>query len=323
MMNDIMPKIMITVRLVLFVVALGAGVIILFVGTQAALAASTKDIAIVEGSTLTVGDIFDNAGSNADYVLGPAPQPGKDMVLNARTLYRIASALKIDWRPENAAQQVVVRRAATLVSPDVIEEALTRALEGQPGLNDKFTMTISGGLDAIVLPQNETPDVEVTALAYDSSRDTFTASLAAPSKKNPIKTMTVVGQLERILSVPVLKSALRNGDIIGAHDIEWVDIPARNTQSNMLLAEKDVIGLTPRRVAMAGKPLLTGELQSPTLVTRGDEVTIVFADGPLLLSTKGKAMQTGAKGDPVRVTNINSNKSFDAFVTGSREVTVR
>lgn len=322
-MNDVMPKILITVRIVLFLAGLGVGVVILFAGTRAALAASVKDIAIVTGERLTVGDLFDGVQENADYVLGPAPQPGKDMVLDARTLYRIATALKLDWQPASSAQQVIVRRAATVIPADMVKQTLEKALSEQPGLNGKFTLAMHSGADAIVLPQGEKATVEIAALSYDPTRDTFDATLAAPSQNNPLKKVTVTGQVERIVPVPVLKNALRNGDVIGAHDIDWVDVPSRNVQHDMLLEEKNVIGMTPRRIAMAGKPLTAGDLQQPLLVSRGEEITIIFADGPLHLSTKGKAMQSGAKGDYVRVTNINSNKSFDAFVTASREVTVR
>ncbi len=323
MMNDIVPKILITVRIVLFLAGLGAGVIILFAGTRAALAAGLRDIAVVTGDRITVGDIFDGARDNADYVLGPAPQPGKDMVLDARTLYRIAAALKLDWKPQSSADSIVVRRAATVIPVTQIEDVLKSALEKQPGLDDKFTMTMMNSLDPMVLPQGEDASVEVAALSYDATRSMFDATLVAPSKDNPLKKIHLTGQIERIMAIPVLKNSLRNGDLINAHDLDWVDVPVRNVQHDMLVNEKDVLGMTPRRIIAAGRPMIVNDLQQPVLVSRGDEVTISFANGPIQLSTKGRAMQNGARGDSVRVTNINSNKSFDAFVTGSREVTVR
>lgn len=323
LVREIWPAISIVVRIVLFVVALFAGVVTLIAGTQAALAASPKNISIVKGDSLTLGDIFNDAGQNADYVLGPSPQPGKDLVLDARALYRIASAMKLDWKPASSAEQVIVRRAATVIPSTHIEDTLRGALAEQPGINGKFTMNVNGGIDNMVLPEGMAQTVEIAAINFDPSRDMFEASLVAPSAEKPLKRMSVTGQIERIVSVPVLKNALRNGDIINAHDIDWVDIPARNVQRDMLLEEKDVVGMTPRRIAMAGKPMIASDLEQPKLVERGDTVTITFMDGALLLSTKGTAMQTGAKGDVIRVTNINSNKTLDAQVTGDREVIVR
>ena len=140
-----------TLRIVLFVLALGIGVATLIAGTQAALAANLKNISIVTGDELKLGDLFDGLEKNADYVLGPAPQPGKDMVLNARTLYRISTALNLSWRPASSSEQIIVRRAATVVPQNKIEEALKEALSGE-GLEGRYNLLISGGDQQMILP---------------------------------------------------------------------------------------------------------------------------------------------------------------------------
>lgn len=322
MINEIAARTILTVRLVLFIVMIGVAVVALIAATQSALAASLKSVSVVNGDRLTVGDIFDGAGRHADYVLGPAPQPGKDMVLDARTLYRIAAAMKLDWQPSSGADQVVVSRAATVVPVSQIETALRERLSAA-ALEGKFTMKFNGAIEPIVLPDGTDEHVEIAAMNFDPARDIFEASLVAPSRDNPLKRMNVSGQIERIVTVPVLSTSLRSGDVIGARDIGWIDVPARSLPRETLLKESDLIGHTPRRVAMAGKPLLANDIQPPTMVERGDTVTIIFQNGPLVLSTKGKALQTGARGDIIRVSNLSSNKTFDAQVNASREVIVQ
>lgn len=76
-------------------------------------------------------------------------------------------------------------------------------------------------------------------------------------------------------------------------------------------------------MAHAGKYMIKGKLQKPQLVDRGEPVTITYRQGVLLLTAKGKAMQSGAKGDIVRVTNVNSSKTIDATVIGSNQVVAR
>ena len=117
MSHHTISHILLTLRIILFVLTVSAGIIALMVGSQAALAASLKDSAVVETDTLTLGDLFDGLDHNRDYVLGAAPQPGQDMVLGARTLYRIAKAMNLPWRPSNAAEQITVRRTATVIPP--------------------------------------------------------------------------------------------------------------------------------------------------------------------------------------------------------------
>src|SRR5690606_35175824 len=111
-------------KIALFALTLGACLFILVAGTQAALAASLKDVSIVKSDVITAGDLFEGAVKNGDYVLGAAPMPGKDLVLNARTLYRIASALDIDWRPQSTAEQIVIRRSATVIPASDIKKKL-------------------------------------------------------------------------------------------------------------------------------------------------------------------------------------------------------
>ena len=89
-------------------------------GSKMAMAASLKQISVVSDDVLRLGDVFDNISRNADYVLGAAPKPGEDMVLNARTLYRIASAMDVEWRPATSGDSITIRREANIIPFDII-----------------------------------------------------------------------------------------------------------------------------------------------------------------------------------------------------------
>jgi flagella basal body P-ring formation protein FlgA len=300
----------------LALIVMGAGIL---VGTKVALAASLKSVSIVESDTLTLGDIFDGVERNANYVIGAAPKPGQDMTLNARTLYRIASSLDVNWRPISSSDQIVVRRQATVVSYDEIEDTIRNALKNK-GVSGTFNVSLNSGKPTIVLPNNLDSAAEISAFDFDVQRDVFRATLAAPSKDNPVKKLQVTGMVERLVSVPVLRSNMQNGDVISQHDIKMIVVPQNSLQHNVIMDAEKMIGLTPRRIAYAGKYILDGTLGRPILVNRGDKVSITYKEGPLILTAKGKAMQSGAKGDLVRVTNINSSRTVDAFVTGSHQV---
>lgn len=175
----------------------------------------------------------------------------------------------------------------------------------------------------MVLPNDLPQNVEISALHYDNQKDYFQATIVAPSIGNPVKKMLVSGMVERMVKVPVLHGNLQNGDIIGTNDIKIIDVPQKSLQHNIIMDADDLIGMTPRRMAYAGKFILDGTLQRPQLVSRGDKVSITFTEGPLILTAKGKALQSGAKGDIVRVTNINSSRTVDAYVSGENQVVVR
>ncbi len=294
----------------------------LFIGIRSAMAASLKDISVIHSDVITVGDLFDNVRNNADYVIGAAPQPGKDMTLNARTLYRIASALDLNWRPATAGDQITIRREANIVSYDMISDSLREALKNK-GVDTNFNVELNNGKPSIVLPKNMPESVEVASLKYNPQRDYFQADLVAPSIDNPLKKISVSGQVKRLVRVPVFNTTLQSGDIIGANDIKMIDVEERSLQHDVIMKPDDLIGLTPRRIAYANKFILKGTLGRPQLVQRGESVTITFTEGSLQLTAKGKALQSGAKGDIVRVTNANSSRTVDAIVSSENQVIAR
>lgn len=319
--RDFLVKLEIATRLALFIFSITIGMVVLLTGARAALAASLRSEAVITGEHIRLGDIFENV-KNADYILGPAPQPGKDMILNAKSLYKIASALNVNWSPATSSEQLVLRREASIVSQDSITKTLEDKLAND-GVDGKFSITYTTPPTDILLPGGTLEQVEVSAINIDIQRDTFNAVLVAPSVQNPLKRINVSGRIERLIPVPVLANTLRNGDLIGARDIDWMDMPKNRIANNTVMDEKDLINMTPRRPIQAGKPIILNELERPKLVDRGDSITLIFANGPMVLTTKGKSMQAGSVGDIVRVSNTGSNKNLEGVVTNYREVTIR
>jgi flagella basal body P-ring formation protein FlgA len=55
---------------------------------------------------------------------------------------------------------------------------------------------------------------------------------------------------------------------------------------------------------------------APTVIHRGDIVTLVYVAPGLQLTTRAKATSDAALGGPVKLINLQSNKSVDAVATG-------
>ena len=283
---------------------------------------SLKYNSVIEGDVITLGDLFSGLDKKADRVLGPAPRPGKDMTLNARTLMRVAIAMDLPWRPASSAEFVTLSRAATVVTPNIIEDALKEEL-GHQGVNGKFGLNILSGLHDIILPQSAAKSVEITSLTFNGSQNRFQATLVAPSSNNPIVRENITGTIERLISVPVLKNTIKNGDVITSSDLSNIDLRSSAVHSGMILNVDDLVGLTPRRILHAGKPIKDSMVEYPQIVQRGELVTMVFNNGLLSLTAQGKALENGAKGDVIRVVNANSSKTLEARITGQKEVAVQ
>lgn len=58
------------------------------------------------------------------------------------------------------------------------------------------------------------------------------------------------------------------------------------------------------------------EQAAPLAVRRGDAVTLVYVAPGLQLTARARALDNGALGQPIRVTNLQSNRIVNAVVTG-------
>jgi hypothetical protein len=52
---------------------------------------------VIDGDSVTVGDLFTNTGENADFVLAPAPTQQKPLVLTKKDLKRVADHFNLTW----------------------------------------------------------------------------------------------------------------------------------------------------------------------------------------------------------------------------------
>jgi flagella basal body P-ring formation protein FlgA len=312
-------------RLLAFLLALALASLMVIACAQNALASQIylKSSATVTDTTIKLGDIFGGLEKNSGKVLGAAPKPGAQMTINARTLLRVALALDLPWRPSDSKEHIVISRAANIVENELIKSAIAEKLVGETGLEGPFEVEFANYDNSIILPHDIMPGAEVKDISLSPKRDWFKATIAAPSSENPVRQRQITGAIKKIVEIPVLKSNLRNGDVINASDIDWLELYERDIQHDYLLEAEHLIGQTPRRMVMAGKPVREIELQAPRIVKRGETVTIIYEDGPLRLTAEGRAIRGGSRGDFIRVVNNSSSRTIDGIVAGKRLVKVK
>lgn len=312
----------ITLKTIILVMVFGYGLLYAVLNIQTAEAADLRAETIIDSAKVHVSDIFLDVPSHKNVVLGNAPQPGQTIILNAKTLQRIANMYDIDWTSQSSADQIVLQRSSQTINADAMLDALKKNLEAK-GLGGEFGVSISNVAPIITLPGDVPATVEVSQISYTPGRDVFTAVLAAPSATNPIKTLSISGLIEKMKDIPVLKTSLKNGDIIGSGDIEWISIAERRMLNDTVMDADKLIGRTPIRAVDANIPVRARDIMSPQLIARGDEVLIQFVSGGMSLSARGKAMQNGAEGERIRVLNLSSNQSLQAEITGDKLVRVQ
>jgi flagella basal body P-ring formation protein FlgA len=284
-------------------------------------AISLKSQAIITGNMITLGDLFEDLKQDNERVLGPAPQPGQNMVLNARTLLRVAHAFDLSWRPKTSYEQITLRRDATIIGSNAIEKSVKEELRKE-GVSSGFKVNFYQAYPKIILPGNVAANVDVKSMSFDRSKNRFSVLLAAPSIDNPIQTLELSGEIVKTITIPVAKDTVQSGDLIDKTMVNWVEIEERQLQSDTIVSFDDLHNMTPRRVLLSGKPISSKDIIAPRLVERGNEVTMVYKHAGMDLTAKGKALQGGSKGDTIRVVNLASSRPIEAKVTADRIVTV-
>ena len=289
--------------------------------SQQAYAVNLKSSATINGNMITLGDLFDGLQNDADRVLGPAPQPGQNMVLNARTLLRVANAFNLPWRPQTSFDQITLRRDATIIGAEVISKTLKEELKNK-GIRNEFKVNFYQAYPKIVLPGNMASSVEIKSIDVDHNNNRFSALVVAPNLENPVQTLELSGEIVKTMMIPVAKDVIQAGDLISKNLIDWIEVEQITLFGDTITSLDELVNMTPRRVLFSGKPVSSKEIIAPRLVERGGEVTMVYENGGMSLTAKGKALQGGSKGETIRVMNLASSRPVEAIVTADHTVTV-
>jgi len=119
---------------------------------------------------------------------------------------------------------------------------------------------------------------------------------------------------------PVLNRTVERGEILAPGDFTTEPLPI--AQARGALNPGDASGREAVRGLRSGAVVRTSDVRAPRLVRRGEPVTIQVRSGGLTISTLGRALGDGSKGDLVRVVASTTNRTLDAEVEGSSAVRV-
>lgn len=93
-------------------------------------------------------------------------------------------------------------------------------------------------------------------------------------------------------------------------------------EANGALDLREIVGMEATRRIVAGSLVRAGDVTRPRLVRRGEAVLIRLQNGPMTITSSGKALSDGAASDSVRVVSTATNRTLDAVVAGAGLVTI-
>ena len=276
----------------------------------------------VNAKVIRLGDLFTSTGDQSSVAVAYAPEPGKRATFDARWLYRVARAYRLEWRPINDRVRAVVTRISQVIGRDEIKGALRDALVDE-GIGPDADIEFSNRLMKLHVPGDSLVGVAVDDIDFDPRSRRFSAVISAPAGSPDARQFQIRGRIYKTVEVPVLVRRVLAGDSIKASDLKWIKIRARRMQPNTVIAEADIVGMTPRRGLRPGYPVLLSSIHRPIIVAKGSLVTMFLQAPKMILTAQGKALDNGSDGDVIRISNTQSKKVVEAEIIGHGKVAVR
>lgn len=281
--------------------------------------ASAASRIVVRDEVIRVGDIFPNAGPNAETVVLRSPSPGERTHLDARWLTQAARTYGITWHPVDRDAGLTIERASEIVPQSTIDKAISGALAKAAGPGHA---EIAGRTPEIHLAVGSTAEIQVEDLKFEIDTRRFSATIAVIADDQRPRRIRVAGQYYESARLPVLRRPVLAGEIISAGDIELVSVRGRRLPPDAVNGTAILTGKAAKRTLRAGEPIRIGDIQEPVLVAKKSLVTLTVQTPYLTITTQGRALEDGALGDTVQVTNAKSGKTILGVVSGPDTVIV-
>ncbi len=124
--------------------------------------------------------------------------------------------------------------------------------------------------------------------------------------------------------VVVTKRALRRDEVIRADDLAYNPIPQKGTAApaDYFTDIEKLVGKQVRRSIATGQAIETSFVGDAVVVNRGEMVEVESVAGDVVVTTSGRASESGAVGDLIGVELLPTKKRINAMVTAPKKVRV-
>ena len=273
--------------------------------------------ATVVGEIVRIGDLVENAGVVADVPIFRAPDLGQTGSVSAASVIAAVRPHHIIWLDTRGLDEVLVTRAARLVTAKDIEARLLRTLAGQIGASDLKDLSVNFDGEVRTFHVEPTADPAISRLSYDPRSRRFDVTFDVPARAGRRTPLRVTGALVETVEAVVMLRNIPQGEVIKASDV----MIERRAKTEVIAIE-DVLGFAAKHALRQGQVIRATDVTKPELVGRNETVTIRYEVPGMVISVRGKALEAGGKGDVINVLNIQSKRNIQATVSGHGLVSV-
>lgn len=134
-----------------------------------------------------------------------------------------------------------------------------------------------------------------------------------------VNTVRVSVKIERRVTVVKAAADLQRGQILTSGDVETSRLWQTSAMRQPATEAAGIVGQAIGRNVRKGDVIAAADVIPPTVVRRGQLVTVRVVSGSLVLRSVLRAREDGAVGQLIRLTNEKTRQTVDARVTGPQE----
>lgn len=207
------------------------------------------------------------------------------------------------------------------ITADDVAVAVAAQLQAQ-AVAPKVQVTLAAGADKILYSANRPLNLIVHALQVDTQSHRWQAQANIIAGGKTVSVKPVGGIYVGLVDVPVFTRQMSRNDIIESGDLTTKSIPETQLRKETVTDAGKLIGLSPRAVISANRPIRQSEVNLPIIVKKGENVQMTYTTPSISIKTSGVALQDGAMGDNIRVKNDKSEKAVSGHVAGEGHIEV-
>ena len=279
----------------------------------------------VTSDLVRIGDLVDNAGPAANAAIFRAPDLGTTGTVPVAQVLDAIRTQHLFLVDTGNLTDVAVTRAGRAIGQKEVEERILRAFANRPNVGDarNLAITLDRDVRPVVIDPAASGDLLIVKSSFDQRSGRFDVVLELPSIPGGRGVQQrYTGAVTDTVEVAIVARPIGRGEIVRNSDLMIERRPRAELTGELITKFDDAIGRATRQPLRAGNPLRRTDLMKPELVHRDETVTLTYKAPGIVLTIRGKALDTGAEGDLVRVLNIQSKRPVQGYVSGPGHVTV-
>lgn len=244
------------------------------------------------------------------------PEAGRPVVINREYIGLRLKQSGIDTSGIEiiAPPRITIHREARVVNAQSIRQEVERYVKSNIGAGaDKAKVEVTGIDNDLMLPPGKVTfqvGADTPPKYWGYARVPVVLSVNDVVKKK-IWAKVSVTYMEDVV---VLSEPVNRGEVITE---EMLTVEQRDTlrlKNSALRDPAEVVGKNATKNLKAGDLLSRNAVELPVVVKRGDRVTVVAENNGFRVSILAVAMESGSRGDTIKVKNLDSRKIIQAEV---------